>query len=87
MQDGVPVVAFGVGGVPDVIEHGHNGLLARPLATTELGEHLEALLQDPEQAAELVARARQTQRQHYHLPTLAQRWARVYRGTAEEVVA
>ncbi|MFT0866631.1 glycosyltransferase family 4 protein [Pseudomonas sp. CAM1A] len=87
MQDGVPVVAFGVGGIPDVIEHGHNGLLARPLATTELGEHLEALLQDPEQADELVARARQTQRQRYHLPTLAQRWAQVYRGTAEEVVA
>ncbi len=87
MQDGVPVVAFGVGGIPDVIEHGHNGLLARPLATTELGEHLEALLQDPEQADELVARARQTQRQRYHLPTLAQRWAQVYRGTTEEVVA
>ncbi|WP_225933082.1 glycosyltransferase family 4 protein [Pseudomonas maumuensis] len=87
MQDGVPVVAFGVGGIPDVIEHGHNGLLARPLATAELGEHLEALLQDPEQADELVARARQTQRQRYHLPTLAQRWAQVYRGTAEEVVA
>ncbi len=87
MQDGVPVVAFGVGGIPDVIEHGHNGLLARPLVTTELGEHLEALLQDPEQADELVARARQTQRQRYHLPTLAQRWAQVYRGTTEEVVA
>ncbi|WP_437182437.1 glycosyltransferase family 4 protein [Pseudomonas xantholysinigenes] len=87
MQDGVPVVAFGVGGIPDVIEHGHNGLLASPLATSELGAHLEALLQDPEQAAELIARARRTQRERYHLPTLAQRWALVYRGTAEEVVA
>ncbi|MBV4504759.1 glycosyltransferase family 4 protein [Pseudomonas sp. BW13M1] len=87
MQDGVPVVAFGVGGIPDVIEHGRNGLLAAPLASAELGEHLEALLVDPAQAAELVAGARRTQRERYHLPTLAQRWALVYRGTAEEVVA
>lgn len=87
MQEGVPVAAFGVGGIPDVIEHGRNGLLASPLATAELGAHLEALLQDPEQAAELIARARRTQRERYHLPTLAQRWALVYRGTAEEVVA
>jgi len=87
MQDGVPVVAFGVGGIPDVIEHGRNGLLAAPMASTELGAHLEALLQDPAQATELVAGARRTQRERYHLPTLAQRWALVYRGTAEEVVA
>ncbi|MGE7989967.1 glycosyltransferase family 4 protein [Pseudomonas sp. NPDC089554] len=87
MQEGVPVAAFGVGGIPDVIEHGRNGLLATPLATAELGEHLQALLQDPQQAAELVARARQTQRERYHLPTLAQHWARVYLGTAKEVVA
>ncbi|MDF0732943.1 glycosyltransferase family 4 protein [Pseudomonas entomophila] len=87
MQDGVPVVAFAVGGIPDVIEHGRSGLLAKPLAVDELGQHLQALLDDPQQADELVARARQTQHERYHLPTLAQRWALVYRGTAKEVVA
>lgn len=87
MQDGVPVVAFGVGGIPDVIEHGRSGLLAAPLAVDELAAHLQALLGDPQQAEELVARARQTQRERYHLPTLAQRWALVYQGTAMEVVA
>ena len=87
MQDGVPVVAFGVGGIPDVIEHGCSGLLALPLAVDELGQHLLALLEDPAQAAELVARARRTQQERYHLPTLAQRWAQVYRGAAQEVVA
>ncbi|WP_258197815.1 glycosyltransferase family 4 protein [Pseudomonas capeferrum] len=87
MQDGVPVVAFGVGGIPDVIEHGRSGLLAKPLAVDELGLHLQALLEDPAQAAELVARASQTQRERYHLPTLAQHWAQVYRGTAKEAIA
>ncbi|MNE90034.1 hypothetical protein D3C80_1875080 [compost metagenome] len=61
--------------------------MARPLAVEELGQQLLALLEDPAQAAELVARARQTQRERYHLPTLAQRWAQVYRGAAQEVVA
>ncbi|MHC6225754.1 glycosyltransferase family 4 protein [Pseudomonas sp. X10] len=87
MQDGVPVVAFSVGGIPDVIEHGRNGLLARPLAVDELEQHLQALLDDPAQAAELAARARRTQQERYHLPTLAQRWAQVYRGATQEVVA
>lgn len=87
MQDGVPVVAFGVGGIPDVIEHGRSGLLARPLAVDELTQHLQALIEDPAQAAELAARAQRTQRERYHLPTLVQRWALVYQGATEEVVA
>lgn len=87
MQDGVPVVAFGVGGIPDVIEHGRSGLLARPLAVDELAGQLRALIDDPAQAAELTAQARRTQRERYHLPTLAQRWAQVYLGAATEVRA
>lgn len=87
MQDGVPVVAFGVGGIPDVIEHGRSGLLARPLAVDELAAQLVALIDDPAQAEELIAQARRTQRERYHLPTLAQRWAQVYLGAATEVRA
>ncbi|UVL58705.1 glycosyltransferase family 4 protein [Pseudomonas sp. B21-035] len=87
MQDGVPVVAFAVGGIPDVIEHGRSGLLARPLAVQELAAQLEALMLDPAQAGELIAQARRTQRERYHLPTLAQRWARVYLGAATETCA
>ncbi|MBV6287009.1 glycosyltransferase family 4 protein [Pseudomonas aegrilactucae] len=87
MQDGVPVVAFGVGGIPDVIEHGRNGLLATPLAPDELATQLQALMLDPAQTAELIAQARRTQRERYHLPTLAQRWAQVYLGAAKETCA
>ncbi|MCU1734966.1 MULTISPECIES: glycosyltransferase family 4 protein [unclassified Pseudomonas] len=87
MQDGVPVVAFGVGGIPDVIEHGRSGLLAAPLAVDELAAQLSALIDDPAQASELTAQARHTQRERYHLPTLAQRWAQVYLGAATEVRA
>lgn len=87
MQDGVPVVAFSVGGIPDVIEHGRSGLLAQPLAVQELASQLEALMLDPAQAGELIAQARRTQRERYHLPTLAQRWAKVYLRSATETCA
>ena len=87
MQDGVPVVAFGVGGIPDVIEHGRSGLLANALAVDELAAQVEALMLDPAQANELIGQARRTQRERYHLPTLAQRWAQVYLGAAKETCA
>lgn len=87
MQDGVPVVAFGVGGIPDVIEHGRSGLLASALAVDELAAQVEALMLDPAQADELIGQARRTQRERYHLPTLAQRWAQVYLGAAKETCA
>lgn len=85
MQAGVPVVAFAVGGIPDVIEHGRSGLLAAPLAASEIARHLEALMLDAGQAQELAARARQVQRERFHLPTLAQHWHRVYQGAVKEV--
>lgn len=85
MQAGVPVVAFAVGGIPDVIEHGRSGLLATPLAASEIARHLEALMLDAGQAQALAARARQVQRERFHLPTLAQHWHRVYQGAIKEV--
>ncbi|CAN5672706.1 glycosyltransferase family 1 protein [soil metagenome] len=41
---GVPVVGARAGGLPDVIRHGHNGLMFTPGDLGELSEHLRALL-------------------------------------------
>lgn len=43
-----PVVAFDVGGVPEVVEHGVTGFLARPGSVDDLAGQLSRLLQDPE---------------------------------------
>lgn len=82
MQAGLPVVAFGVGGIPDVIEHHYNGLLATPGDSAQLGSQIDILLGSPALARTLTEQARLTQLDHYHLPVLAERWAQLYLSTA-----
>ena len=45
---GIPVVATRVGGIPDIVEDGVNGLLVKPGAAAELAKALERLAQDCE---------------------------------------
>jgi glycosyltransferase involved in cell wall biosynthesis len=46
---GLPVVATAVGGVPEVVEHGREGLLVPPRRPTELAAALLRLLTDAEE--------------------------------------
>ena len=43
---GTPVVAFGVGGVPDIVRHGVTGYLADPENSTDLRDGIVELLED-----------------------------------------
>jgi glycosyltransferase involved in cell wall biosynthesis len=84
MQAGVPVVAFGVGGIPDVLQDRHNGLLAAPTDSTALARQIGTLLGDPALAGELIDNAKRTQRDRYDLKVLAERWSQLYIRTARE---
>ncbi len=58
MACGTPVLSTPVGGIPDLLEHGHAGVLVPygdPLALTEA---LRTLLADPHRRAQLAGRAR-----------------------------
>ena len=46
MATGLPIVASRVGGIPDLVKHGENGLLVPPADTAALGNAISALLQD-----------------------------------------
>ena len=48
MSVGVPVVASATGGVPEIVEHGRNGLLVPPGQPLPLAEAIVALLSNPE---------------------------------------
>lgn len=58
MRGGCPVVATRVGGIPEIIVEGLNGLLHSPGNAPELATQVGRLIDDPEYADALVARAR-----------------------------
>ena len=87
MQAGVPVVAFGVGGIPDVLEDRRNGLLATPADSAALARQLDTLLGDPALARQLIDNAKRTQLDRYDLKALAERWSQLYIRTAREARA
>ncbi len=46
MACGTPVAAFGIGGIPQLVEHGVTGYLARPTDSTDLAAGLRGILND-----------------------------------------
>jgi glycosyltransferase involved in cell wall biosynthesis len=58
MAAGLPVIATNVGGVPELVRDGTDGILVAPGDVGELKESIAALLVDPERAAALAAAAR-----------------------------
>lgn len=60
MAAGCPVVASAVGGIPDLVDHGFNGLLVPPRDPRALAEAIASLLGNPALAREMGRAARAT---------------------------
>jgi glycosyltransferase involved in cell wall biosynthesis len=75
---GVCVAAFSVGGIPEVIVHGQNGLLAQPGDTGDLAAQIVALRQDTQLAARLRSQARATVVSHFGIRTQVRQLESVY---------
>ena len=58
MAAGRPIVASRVGGIPDLVHHGVNGLLAPPRDEMKLAESIARLLSHPEEARRMGALGR-----------------------------
>jgi glycosyltransferase involved in cell wall biosynthesis len=78
MQAGLAVVATAVGGVPDLIEPGIHGLLVPPRDPPALAAALAELLQAPERARAMGARARERQRAEFDIDVLVGRLETLY---------
>ena len=76
---GVPVVAANVGGVPDLIEDGKNGLLFDPQNAASMSGAVEKILAQPEFARALAAEANRRAKERFHPPVVARKHLEIYR--------
>lgn len=84
MRAGTPVAAFAVGGIPDVVRDGEQGLLASPGDSAALADCLLRLLDEPGLATRLATAARVRQARDHDLKCLGVRWAKLYHQLAGE---
>lgn len=78
MASGCPVVATAVGGVPDVVEDGVNGLLVQPQAPQDLAAAMRSLLADPQRMEALGWQARQSIEKRFSWENSAARFLSLY---------
>jgi glycosyltransferase involved in cell wall biosynthesis len=80
MAWGLPAIATPVGGVPNVVRDGVNGLLVAPGHTDALAESLSALMASADRRRELGAAARATIEREFSLDASLERLLRIYSG-------
>ncbi len=78
MSAGVPVVASKVGGLPEMVRHGENGLLVEN-APAAIAAAIRELLDDGPLARRLGAAARQTVAERFTVDRMVRRTMEVYR--------
>ena len=81
MAAGRAIVCSGQGGMPELIEHGVNGLVAETGSPESFAAHLEALIDQPELRIRLGLVARQTVEQRFTDASMAARSTEFYRAT------
>jgi glycosyltransferase involved in cell wall biosynthesis len=78
MAAGVPVVASAVGGIPDQVRHGEEGLLVPPDDPDALAETLGTLLRNPTRARRLGEAGRRRAGNEFCHDTLVRRIEAIY---------
>lgn len=78
MEYGLPIVATRVGGIPDFVRHGENGVLVEPSNPDQLRFAILSMHDDPQRAAGLAAAGRQTAAE-YSSQRMVERYLEVYR--------
>jgi alpha-maltose-1-phosphate synthase len=78
MACGTAVVASDVGGIPEVVEHGHTGLLVPPGDPEALADALNTLVRDPAKAAAMGKAGRERAVTEFSWTTIAAQTAQLY---------
>jgi len=84
MAAGKPIVATTVGGIPEIIEHGINGLLVPPGDAGSLAKAIKKLIDDSRQAGKLGLAARQSVLNNHSIKATARTWQTLYLSLLKE---
>lgn len=77
---GTPVVAFDIGGLPDIVIHQETGWLAKPFDTDDLATGITWVIDDPARARVLGSQSRTQAVKRFSPDVIAQQYQRVYRS-------
>jgi glycosyltransferase involved in cell wall biosynthesis len=80
LASGLPIVGSSVGGIPELVEHGTNGLLVPPGDPVSLAGAFRYLGDDPELRAEMSARNRAKAEATLEWPVATRRYLAIYDG-------
>lgn len=75
---GTPVVAFKVGGVPDVVQHGLTGYLAEPENASDLCRGIQQLLTQPQLHQNMSRNGPERVKQDFSLEVAVQKYTNLY---------
>jgi glycosyltransferase involved in cell wall biosynthesis len=78
---GTPVVATRVGGIPEIIEDGKNGVLVEPSSSLALSQAIASLLNDPGRRHE-ITQARRESVERFRFEDMVRSYESVYRRIA-----
>lgn len=79
---GTPVVATRVGGIPEIVKDGEDGILVPPGDSRALVEALSSLLNDPDKRIKLVSQARNRIRERFCFDQMLRSYEAVYESLA-----
>ncbi|MDQ3136423.1 MAG: glycosyltransferase family 4 protein [Gemmatimonadota bacterium] len=80
LASGLPVVGSAVGGIPELVEHGVNGLLVAPNDPVALADAMRALADDPRRRREMSLRNRAKAEATLDWGQVTARYLSIYRG-------
>ncbi|HXJ07212.1 MAG TPA: glycosyltransferase [Candidatus Acidoferrum sp.] len=78
MAAGLPIVSTGVGGVPDLIESGKEGILVQPGDVQGLSDSMTFLLRNRELRKCLGMAAARRAKEHFDVPVMVRAYERIY---------
>jgi glycosyltransferase involved in cell wall biosynthesis len=78
MYCGLPVVANGVGGIPELIEHGKTGYVLYDYDIRKAVEYLEELIRDRDRRISLGMEGRMTAHEKFNLAGMVNQYRELY---------